>query len=305
MSIYLCASSCIFLLFLKKVVVANFCFKWGLSERMSSLSLNINLSNWFDSLGKMGLNFETLKKCGCISLTPGILPCEDWMIALVGMNLFVRQCYVDLFNIFLNAWKSNDDKNYNNNNNNDNDTKCGNILTRGVIFTGNPGIGKSCMLNFFFILCVKLEMTVALHQGDGLYKIYHNKRFFHSNTRLPRVLTEDQMSVILFDPSESGEFTCPPEGLKCFIVVAASPREDHYKALEKVGAVQYVLPVWTLDELKLCHPDNISEKKICNRYAMFGGIPRYLFCDDKKFQNLANKLDAAIERFDLKADTKI
>jgi len=288
MSIYLCASSCIFLLFLKKVVVANFCFKGGLSERMSSLSLNINLSNCFDSLGEMGLNFETLKKCDFISLTPGILPCEDWMTALGGMHLFVRQCYVDLFNIFLNAWKSNDD----NNNNNDNDTKCGNIRTAGVIFTGNPGIGKSCMLNFFFILCVKLEMTVALHTSSGRYKIYHNKCFVDWDTRrdnLPKFVADDQKSVILFDPDEKGQFARPPQGLKCFIVVTASPREDHYKSLAKRQAVLYVLPVWTLDELKLCHPDSISEEEICNRYAMFGGIPRYLFYDDKKFKNLANK----------------
>ena len=64
-------------------------------------------------------------------------PSFGWFVGIEGEPLLIRESYPKMYDI---AWKVQEE---------------GILGKRGLIITGNPGIGKSCLLNYFFIKLIQ------------------------------------------------------------------------------------------------------------------------------------------------------
>ena len=85
-------------------------------------------------------------------------------------------------------------------------------------------------------------------------------------------------------------------------VLFASPGVDHWNSCAKVNHRKFVLPTWSLHELRthnqlLAQP--LPDDELVARYDMFGGVPRSVFArDDADLAYHKRKLEAAIGAFD-------
>ena len=103
-------------------------------------------------------------------------------------------------------------------------------LTRGFIITGNPGIGKSCLLNYFFVVLMQQGMyciilillvviisfyftgkRVALRCGKEKFTyLYENGVLTKYIEEVSIEFRDDEDAWYLFDPGEvGGEIECP------------------------------------------------------------------------------------------------
>lgn len=163
---------------------------------------------------------------------------------------------------------------------------------KGVLVTGNPGIGKSWFLCDCLWRLAQMKRTVFYeHYGMGMAWLFlsngHVVQFdLESYFSYPPELQSPD-TFYFFDPADSSPRT-PRLGIPAFTIVASSPNPVHYKQFFKQQAIaRYYMPCWSLDELHsvLPHFPGITEQLLAERFAKFGGIPRYVLNNDKRWDD--------------------
>ena len=181
---------------------------------------------------------------------------------------------------------------------------------RGVVITGNPGIGKSWSLCYFLMELAKEEKprtvvfeSVALDKmwvfrSDGTTSVIDGPR---TQTHPPEF--DDPHTVYLFDTA--GDAPREPLQVNAYTVVASSPNRANYKQFHKRVRSKIYLPCWSLDELKcvLEFFPHITDKVLDERFLQFGGIPRYVLPppDDLAAGVSEIELDIAIKQCNLQS----
>eukprot|EP00172_Hildenbrandia_rubra_P002337 Plantae.Rhodophyta-Hildenbrandia_rubra.ctg31150.p1 GENE.Plantae.Rhodophyta-Hildenbrandia_rubra.ctg31150~~Plantae.Rhodophyta-Hildenbrandia_rubra.ctg31150.p1 ORF type:complete len:326 (-),score=23.06 Plantae.Rhodophyta-Hildenbrandia_rubra.ctg31150:529-1506(-) len=194
----------------------------------------------------------------------------------------------------------------------------------GLILIGNPGIGKSCLLNCVLIRLLKEGKTVCVCVEDfGEGSLFRDRRCrWCDKDALPNEVKYDAEAFQLFDPSANGH---GPTRRKPFCVIAASPRKENwhgpYKSLierpltqEKDRAAAYLprmlhAPRWEKDEMIACSRilhgvagDSTAEGK----YLLWGGVLRDFFGRSKEalqneVRNAARGVDISLAISELEA----
>jgi hypothetical protein len=203
----------------------------------------------------------------CNVLLPNSLvapPGPEWLCGRleIGAPLYVRECYSWFYDFALERK---------------------NVGSRGVIFTGTPGIGKSAWLNYALVRFLQDGFAVLL-QRAGLddFFVFRDGICTHgfTPTLSSTLLGLPSKAVYLFDPDETK--TAPRES-RVFTIAATSPQIVHYKWLRKIGCSMRYFPCWRLDELAEARPD-VSAAVLLERFVKWGGIPRFVFGDQPSFE---------------------
>jgi hypothetical protein len=215
-------------------------------------------------------------------------PPSGWLFGLLeGSPMFIRECYPQFFDYAMEIRKSSVDG------------------TAGCIFIGNPGIGKSCWLNFALVRLLQMGVTVfveRMSKGD-VWLFKDGKCWYEEHSSkgslLRREIDDDKTAVYLFDPDMGkGEPTFP---VKAFTIVASSPNRANYKQFDRAMAAHTegenlrYFPCWAEEELILCNPT--IEEIVRERFLIWGGIPRYVF--NKAQEKLRGMLKTSISGVDL------
>ena len=180
--------------------------------------------------------------------------------------MVVRQCYVDLYDDLAKQLRDR--------------PRSG--PHHGMILRGNPGIGKSCLLNYILLRLLLDECTVYLEREDGkprglLFK--DGRATWHEE--MPNRVAAERTAVHLFDPGKQGRGTSPRAP---YCVVTASPRRAHYEQIEaKIDAygwptVYWWMPCWEWSEMELLVGDGewkgLNIEQVRELYRWHGGVPR-------------------------------
>jgi hypothetical protein len=192
-----------------------------------------------------------------------------------GHELFVRECYEWFYEEAIRRMGTR--------------PKC-----PGLIYTGNPGIGKSSWLNYALVRFVQDGYAVVLERAKcSDYFVFRSGACIRRKHKRPDLDDLPEKAVYLFDPDENDSH---PLESNVFTIVASSPQEKHYKALRKLqnSSVRY-FPRWSLEELKAAMP-NMDAGVLNERFLKWGGIPRYVFDDDqekwmRKLQEILNHVN--------------
>ena len=162
---------------------------------------------------------------------------KQWLCGLgKGQPLFVRDCYAWFYEEVIRKMSAG--------------PQC-----PGLIYTGNPGIGKSAWLNYALVRFLQDGYVVVLERAKTKdYFVFDMGRSSHTLgfVNIDLLSAVPEKAVYLFDPDEKD--SCPLESNDVFTVVASSPQEKHYKALKKKGAGRYYFPCWSLEELQHAVP---------------------------------------------------
>jgi hypothetical protein len=177
---------------------------------------------------------------------------------------------------------------------------------RGVVLTGNPGIGKSMML-VYLLRRIAREGAVAVIQKQIFKKVIvcspdGSSQYFETidDPFIQRLLRKES-TYYLYD----GVKGAPPPDF-AFVVaktlVLTSPDPDLLKEFQKHHPIRLYMPVWLKVEVSaarlICHP-TVEEQKIAGatdpqiatllptcrvtadeaeeRFSHFGGLVRYIF----------------------------
>ena len=194
-------------------------------------------------------------------------PASEWLFGLLGdQPMFIRECYSTFFDYAMEIRRNS-------------------RHTSGCIFVGNPGIGKSCWLNYALIRLLQANVTVfveRMSKGDvWLFKdgkCFHEKQGSKTSTLIDEI-DNDKEAVYLFDPDAGkGEPTFP---VQAFTIIASSPNKANYKEFNKamaahtIGERRRYFPCWSLDELAACQ--RLEFACLVERFELWGGVPRLVF----------------------------
>ena len=156
---------------------------------------------------------------------------------------------------------------------------------RDVVVTGTPGIGKSYYAVYELYLAVRDDKNVVYQRGDKALCFEANAGCAFVCDVRSSIITNlllEETTVFLYD-------CCTREPVKnhlirkARVVVVSSPHEPNYKDIIKnPGTEKYYMHVWSLDELASCYANVYAkdgDKYVGweDKYAKFGGIPRYTF----------------------------
>ena len=125
-------------------------------------------------------------------------------------------------------------------------------VDKAFIFTGHPGIGKTCFLSYVLVeRLLKAQPTVLQIGGDS----DEYSHFLFDKLGVRPVLSCDDNSLndstiwALTDQKPRGiasSFDCH----NWLVVVTSSPRRENYKKIEKhYAAPLYYMPEWTWEEI--------------------------------------------------------
>ena len=226
--------------------------------------------------------FERIHRCS-VKAANTLVPPPDgkqWLCGLAeGQPLFVRDCYSWFYEEAVRKMSTKE-------------PKC-----PGLIYTGNPGIGKSSWLNYALVRFLQDDYAVVLERAKtGDFFVFENGECSHQEKKIRGSVLEKlpEKSVYLFDPDENESH---PLESNVFTIVASSPQEKHYKALRKLqnSSIRY-FPCWSLAELQGSAP-SIDQGKVEERWLKWGGIPRYVFDDDQR--KLLGTLKEIVDHVDL------
>jgi hypothetical protein len=226
--------------------------------------------------------FEQIAKCNVSKENTLVEPPDgkQWLCGLAeGESLLVRQCYAWFYK---EARRKMAEKRV---------PKC-----PGLIYTGNPGIGKSSWLNYALVRFLQDGYAVVLERAKTSdYWVFRDNTCTFKDKRVRgSVLAGLPVNAVyLFDPDENDSH---PLESNVFTIVATSPQEKHYKALKKRGGFRHYFPCWEQEELIACG-GGTDEATVRNRFARWGGIPRYVFHQNQ--QQLEADLLKAITGMDL------
>jgi hypothetical protein len=179
--------------------------------------------------------FDLIKRCNVLGANTLADPLDEkqWLCGLGrGQPLFVRECYAWFYEEAINKMSV---------------AEC-----PGVIYTGNPGIGKSAWLNYALVRFLQDGYVVVLERAKlSDYMLFQTGGCVRWKHCRPDLDDLPDKAVYLFDPDENDSH---PLESNVFTIVASSPQEKHYKALKKKGAGRYYFPCWSLEELQRAVP---------------------------------------------------
>ncbi|KAL6040950.1 hypothetical protein QOT17_025158 [Balamuthia mandrillaris] len=212
------------------------------------------------------------------------------------MQLIVRECYPRIFELSQRLAKQ---------------TIGG---SGGVVFSGNPGIGKSWFLNYTLWRLLQQNKTVLVEsvaqarvwlfkEGQVREAPFEDKKQI---VELFETVRNDTDAWYLFDPC--GDIPREPKEMLPFTVVAASPNPQHYKQFYKRTANKYYIPCWSWEELKMHVPHaaqtvapGLTMDEAYDHFKIFGGIPRYVYRTSEQAKRTKRELDGKIQQLDMRA----
>ena len=173
----------------------------------------------------------------------------------------------------------------------------GDRVPRGVVISGNPGIGKSVgLLNYILWQCAQKRRTVVFESlSDKMTYVFD---FSDAKSPVLEVMgrpigvaaLKRRETWYLVDPggNKSAE---EPLRRPAFTIIATSPNRSHYQQFLKDVGWRLWLPVWTAEELQSFAPHywpnaDVEEckQRVKRRFDELGGIPRFVLCNEIKFQ---------------------
>jgi hypothetical protein len=175
-------------------------------------------------------------------------------------EIWIRDCYENLFNKILSEYDQGRPE-------------------KGVLITGNPGIGKSMYLFYLLWRFCQLGKTVVFelagHKVAYLFKPGEPPQVATSADKFPELQLSS--TIFLHDPMPGNE----PIFANAFTVVASSPNPKNFKAFcKRDGSRVFYMPVWREDEVKACNSAlkswKFPKQQISDVFSKFGGIPRFL-----------------------------
>ena len=96
----------------------------------------------------------------------------------------------------------------------------------GVIYTGNPGIGKSAWLNYALVRFLQDDYVVVLERAqESDYLVFREGSCVRQKHSRPVLDDLPDKAVYLFDPDESN--SCPLKS-NVFTIIASSPQEPKH-----------------------------------------------------------------------------
>jgi len=186
-----------------------------------------------------------------ISLPPDM----TWLMRYgAPTKLFVRKAYLDLVDIIFGPKAVNKDRKF--------------------CVTGTPGTGKTCLNYFLFYWCAMKKRRVVVTLSRPAHYLIFDCESDHVDVlqTAPLDLIIDPSTVFLYDAE-------PPDAVFGPTVLTTSPNQSIYKDFIRMGATFLYMPVWSLDELRLCKrlcDMQISDDEIEARFKMSVSIPRSL-----------------------------
>lgn len=193
-------------------------------------------------------------------------------------------------------------------------------MDHGIV-TGNPGVGKSRSMAYLLWILLKNEKTIIYESRSdkNFYAfipfknssgkcVYDGYSCGKSRFRIEECAAlQNPNNYYLIDPV----FPVPEKPCAAHTILAASPNKNRINEFMKGKKVfEFFIPVWTLTELECVREYmkvDIKESTRCltkeelqNRYNICGGIPRYIFSEEKQFNLINNEINDAI--IDLKLD---
>jgi len=160
---------------------------------------------------------------------------------------------------------------------------------RGVILSGNPGIGKSVFLTYFAWALAAEHQTVYFESEDlecGWLLRLDGSVLEYAFKAMPSDVRSDTDLVYLFDASKETRGG-PSTKVAGFTVLSTSPKRQHYSNFrDAVHENRMYMPVWTEDEV-ISFSELINQPPthaaVISWHARFGGIPRYLFTSPESY----------------------
>ena len=161
---------------------------------------------------------------------------------------------------------------------------------RKVVVIGNPGIGKS----FFGIYLLHRMIK------EGVPVVYFRSPYFYYFDRNGTPAVGSSLDILsrkgaIFDALYAMKMNtcyihdCCTKGKVVHhepyarLIVLSSPTEDNYADVVKDKShVRFIMPPWSMQEVQvLCAFLGANKDKVREKFLNFGGIPRYIFGDDK------------------------
>ena len=155
-----------------------------------------------------------------------------------------------------------------------------------TLFTGVPGIGKSLFMVYFIYRFLQDERfpnkNFALEFRKGEYKCFNptsDPTVFKCTTRYGIDALYPEEYLLLCDIKENAE---PLRRCK-WTFIFSSPNKDRYKeTLKNQPSFMYTMPTWSYEELSCIQAD---QSKWNDNFALFGGVPRYVFDNSTNSRN--------------------
>ena len=158
------------------------------------------------------------------------------------------------------------------------------VLKHSFLFTGVPGIGKSVFMIYF--LCRYStddrfsDKRFATEFGRGEYCYYQPAKeageYYFSKQIDNGILRYTLLVVDMDEPSQ------PKSHVKCTLIFS-TPNPVRYKQfLQNSGGIMYVLPTWTVTELRLI---NSNADTLYDRFEKLGGVARQVFRNNFNVKN--------------------
>jgi len=213
----------------------------------------------------------------------------------LGQALYVRPCYLRLLERIVALWR-------------------GSVIgKRGVVVSGNPGIGKSLFLCYVMLRAAIEKRTVAYErrESDEVFVCYPDGSVILSHRKSSTFLEalQDERCFYLFDPAGKQDSVEPLHlNVRASSLVVSSPNPIHFHSFEKWYLKHIYAPVWSLSEVLqarlICYPTvedaqaagqpvvvadqprpvvSLSAEEAVRRWNVFGGIARYIFCTPDDF----------------------
>ena len=171
-------------------------------------------------------------------------------------SLFIRKAYKDLHNLIHTNEKHSKDS---------------------ALVLGNPGIGKSYFSYYelYRLLQQLKDDETIVYESVALevFMVFDAQKVISAGN--PSNVNKHDLkspAYYLFDAGTKGPRR--PFILKSKCIVFSSPARENYHDYWKLrDPACFYMPIWSLDELKLVSQSD----SVDSQYAIFGGIPRYVF----------------------------
>jgi hypothetical protein len=175
--------------------------------------------------------------------------------------IYIRQCYYHFIQIIFESNKY-----------------------KRICITGSSGIGKSSFCMVIIMYALRTYRMNILYHSDN-----HCPIFFRCENQPPIILErkENITNYLLESNTIYLAHNCQPYiSLECnckTVFIHSLNNVSEYNIVRSYNATLLYMPIWTLDELKLCRSavyGNISQDQVTDAHKYHGGIARIIFASD-------------------------
>ena len=151
-----------------------------------------------------------------------------------------------------------------------------------IIIEGTPGIGKTFFMIYMLYVCRNKGIDVAFSTLNVCYILDSWMPRKVIQTTFNDYLFSNESCIYLYDPNQVNEGTGNPN-ISVFrgrTLITTSQDDRTLSQLRDHPKEYFYMPIWTLDELKicrsLCYP-NMLEQKVIDGFHLWGGSARHVF----------------------------